>query len=311
MVKQLQINKQCLASLCILLLIQITSAQLIFTNNTFEHIVVFNPAFSGIKPGFNRNYLDHNFQISSRINKKQSDITTSYQTFFNRNNIGISAYANSIFTSPNISANAGIGASYQLIFFDEYTTAWGLNVNFHHNNKSKNKELYFTYPLLTDTSLVTKTADITIGNMISYNNFILGFSTQPKILYKNLNGDKQNHFTLSTFYFKTLFAQLSRRSQINMWVNCNYYQFMNYTKYNQFPSKDLLYTSVQLHFISSGIWLFGAGLRWSNDSYRSYTGKTGLHKKRWNLTYGIEPYFMKNKYQSFINEFSFTFNLNK
>lgn len=309
--KQNKLNNFLSVSLFCAFFVFKASAQLIFTNNTFNHIVMFNPAFSGIKPGFNRNYLDNCIQLSSRTNSKQSDITTSYQTFLNRSNIGVSAYASSVFSKPNINLNVGIGTSYQLIFFDEITTSWGINANFHHYTKSDNKELYFPYSTLSDTSQFTNSTDLTIGNLISYNNFILGFSTQPKRAFFNLEGQKQNHFTLSTFYFKTLLWQLSRQSNVNLWVNCNYYQFINESSRNQFNSKDLLYTSVQFHVFSSGSWLIGAGFRFSNDKYFSGLGKIGLHMNRVNLTYGIEPYYIKGKFQSVINEFSFTFNLNR
>lgn len=285
----------------------IARAQPTFYNNPANHIVVANPAFSAIHPFLNRNYTGRQLNISSRVSQRQSDALISGQYFFEKQNIGVSADYGLASTSGNLQQKAGFGLSYQLIFFDRISTGWGAGVHYNRLQVNQPTLLRIYNKEYADTLFNTAFTTISFGGLINFEQFMVGYSFEPKALTVFSDTKKSMYSTTQTIYFKT-YSPLTRRLNAILWYNAsfnNLYQ-TDHTK----PTHQIQSHSVHLHVSGRKGLIGGIGSRFTNFGYVSAIAKAGYHKRNWQVVYGAEPYWLGNTYSEIIHELSFTLKFN-
>lgn len=282
-------------------------SQIIFLNNPSNHAVAFNPAFSSIQPYFNVNYISNQAGVSSRFSKQQQDVLSSAQYFFTKKNIGLSAHYNFVNQSKNTFQKAGLGLSYQLLFFNTVSTGWGISVNY--NQLMADSAAVYT--LYNDTKRYglnkSNYVSLNFGGLINYDRLMLGFSLQPnQCVFLNSN-QKGSYYTTGSAYIKYRYP-ISRNKSATIWYNANWNTFQNLIYMQTIVTKQQLQShALHIHISGKKGIIGGVGCRITDFNYTSAIVKIGYNVKHWQLTYGVEPYWLHKKYSEIIHELSFTF----
>lgn len=282
-------------------------SQVVFLNNPANHIVAYNPAFSAIHPYFNRNYSGKQATLSTRISQSQRDVQQTGQYFFEKQNIGLSvdyAYVNQSKTDLN---KVGIGLAYQLLFFNAISTGWGLGIRFNDQQTNSNSLFKLYTKEFPDTLHNFQSVDVNFGGLINYERFLFGFSYQPRQLATTISNNKAITSTTQTLYFKT-YKPITRKLNAIFW-----YQGVFTKQYLSNETKHLRqfqYHTVNIHFAGKKGLIGGIGSRITDFTYYSFIGKLGYNHRKWQILYGIEPYWLQTKYSEIIHELSFTLKFN-
>ncbi len=301
MIGFLKIFSEILIAILVCLNFQL-SAQIILVNNPSNNAVAFNPAFSAIYTPFNLNYLPKSICISTRITKNQFDILSTGQYFFFKRNIGISGSHNYFNQSGTSIQKFNLGLSYQLVFFDNVSTGWGVALN--NTNLNTDSTKYFSvYNVTENYTLKNSTyTTLTFGNIINYNQLLFGFSIQPKgLIFFNIKG---SYFTSGSAQLKYKHT-LTRNLNLTIWYNGNWNSINNVYLLSETYKKNK-FQSHTLNFQISGSkrYLAGLGLRVSDFNYTSLIAKVGYTNRKIQFLYGAEPYFIGTKYSEIIHELS-------
>ena len=282
---------------------------MIFLNNPSNHVVAFNPAFSSIQPYFNANYIPNQAGVSFRYSKQQQDLLSSAQYFFTKKNIGISAHYNFVNQNKSSFQKAGIGLSYQLLFFNAVSTGWGISVNY--NQLISDSTAYLPY---NDTKMYgqrnSNYLSLNFGGLINYDRLLLGFSIQPNnCVFLNSN-QKGSYYTSGSVYLKYKYT-ISRNKNATIWYNANWNTFQNLMYMQNVIAKQQIQShALHIHISGKKGIIGGIGCRIADFNYASAIAKIGYNVKHWQLTYGTEPYWLNGKYSEIIHELSFTFKFN-
>lgn len=282
-------------------------SQVVFLNNPANHIVAYNPAFSAIHPYFNRNYSGKQTTLSTRVSQKQKDGQLTGQYFFEKQNIGLSVdygYVNQSKTDLN---KVGIGLAYQLLFFNAISTGWGVGVRFNDQQTNSNNLFKLYTKEFSDTLHNFQSVDVNFGGLINYERFLLGFSYQPHQLATTTSNNKAITSATQTLYFKT-YKPITRNLNAIFW-----YQGVFAKQYLSNETKHLRqfqYHTVNIHFAGKKGLIGGIGSRITDFTYYSLIGKLGYNHRKWQILYGIEPYWLQTKYSEIIHELSFTLKFN-
>jgi hypothetical protein len=282
-------------------------SQVVFLNNPANHIVAYNPAFSAIHPYFNRNYSGKQVTLSSRVSQSQKDAQLTGQYFFEKQNIGLSVdygYVNQSNTDLN---KVGMGLAYQLLFFNAISTGWGVGVRFNDQQTNSNHLFKLYNKEFPDTLHNFQSVDVNFGGFINYERFIFGFSYQPRQLATIISNNKAIISTTQTLYFKT-YKPITRKLNAIFW-----YQGVFTKQYLSNETKHLRqfqYHTVNIHFAGKKGLIGGIGSRITDFTYYSLIGKLGFNHRKWQILYGIEPYWLQTKYSEIIHELSFTLKFN-
>lgn len=302
-------KKYCIYSLLFCLVTVVSKAQLLFLNNPSNHIVYYNPAFSAIKPGFNKSYIGKQVCVSSRVAKSQSDVLGTAQYFFDSKNIGISAHYNYVQQKNSTAQKAGIGISYQLLFFGEVTTGWGLSLSYN-DSKTDTANLFSIYnETYSGTIQSSKNAFLNVGWMIAYENLMAGISYQPKQLVYSLSNPLGTYLSATSLYLKYR-KPVTRNINATFW----YAGYFNSANNLMNASSELVNKKIQNHSFNAHVSgkkgvIGGVGFRFTNFNYQSFLCKLGFNYKQFQTLYGVEPYWLKQKYSETIQEFSITYRL--
>lgn len=285
-------------------------AQIVFINNPANHVVAYNPAFSAIEPYFNYNYIPNQLGTSSRVSKNQSDVLTSAQYFFSKNNLGVSAHYNYVNQYKSRFQKVGIGLSYQLIFFNKISTGWGISLNYNQLMADSNIAFRVYNEKRTPTLQKSNYTTLTFGALINYEKLLFGFSIQPNesvFLNSTSNG---TYYTSGSIHIKYRYP-INRKLNAAFWYTAQWNK-VNHLRYlnNMISHEKIQAHALHVHVSGRKGLIGGVGCRVSNFNYTSVIAKIGYNAKLWQLTYGIEPYWHHAKYSEIIHELSFTFKFN-
>jgi hypothetical protein len=287
-------------------------AQIVFLNNPSNHIVAFNPAFSAIRSDLNHNYIPKQVCISGRVSQSQSDVMASGQHFFERKNMGVSSHYNYVYQDKRVFQKAGLGLSYQLIFFNELSTGWGIGIDYNSQPLQTDTNTVFSiYNETISPSLQRSTyASINFGGLINYEKIMAGFSFQPKELVYFTSDKKGMYYTTGSAYIKYS-RPVTRALNAIFWYHANWNTFRNL----QFIKTPVTQRNIQSHDLhihlagKKGL-VGGVGCRITDFNYVSAIAKVGYNFKHVQFIYGIEPYWLHSSYSEIINELSITFKFN-
>ncbi len=287
----------------------VSISQVVFLNNPSNHIVFYNPAFSAIKNGYNKNYIGNQACVSSRIAKSQSDVLGTAQYFFDKKNVGISVHYNNVQQKNSSYQKAGIGLSYQLLFFNEITTGWAVSLNYN-DFKTDTANLFSIYnENYTIHMQASKKAIVNFGWMINYENNIAGISYQPKQLVYSLSNPSGTYQSATSFYLKHR-KSVTRNVSATLWYS-GYFTTVNnlVNAQSELVNKKIQNHAFNVHFSGKKGLIGGVGFRFTNFNYQSFLCKLGFNYKQFQILYGIEPYWLKQKYSETIQEISITYRI--
>lgn len=294
----------------IVLLSSLLKAQIVFINNPANHVVSYNPAFSAIEPHFNYNYVPGQLGASSRVSKNQSDGLLSAQYFFTKKNLGISAHYNFVNQNKSTFQKAGIGLSYQLLFFNKISTGWGISLNYNQLMADSNAAFQVYNEKRAPTLQKSNYTTLTFGALINYEKLLFGFSIQPNECVFLSSSGKGTYYTSGSVHIKY-------RYPINRKLNAAFCYNLQWNKANHLLYLNGLISQekIQAHALNVHVsgrkgLIGGVGCRLTNFNYTSVIAKIGYNAKHWQLTYGVEPYWLHSKYSEIIHELSFTFKFN-
>lgn len=282
-------------------------SQTIFLNNPANHIVAYNPAFSAIHTYFNRNYSGKQITASSRIAQNQKDIQVSGQYFFDKQNIGLSLDYGTLTQNHNSTSKVGLGIGYQLLFFNEISTGWGIVIHYNNLQTNSNPILSIYNKEFTDTLTNLKSLDITFGGLINYERFLFGFSYQPKQLINIMSDNKSISNATQTLYFKT-YRPITRNLNAILWYQAHFNKL--YSNNEQAGLLEFQQHSIHVHLAGKKGLIGGLGSRITDFNYYSVIAKLGYNHRKWQILYGMEPYWLHAKYSEIIHELSFTYKFN-
>lgn len=285
-------------------------AQIIFINNPANHVVAYNPAFSAIEPYFNYNYVPSQLGVSSRVSKNQSDGLATAQYFFSKKNIGVSAHYNFVNQNKSIFQKAGIGLSYQLIFFNKISTGWGISLNYNQLMADSSVAFRVYNEKRTPTLQKSNYTTLTFGALINYEKLLFGFSFQPnECVFINASG-KGSYYTSGSVHIKYRYP-VNRKINAAIWYTAQWNK-VNHLRYlnNTIGQEKIQVHALHIHVSGRKGLIGGVGCRVTDFNYTSAIAKIGFNSKHWQLTYGIEPYWLHTKYSEIIHELSFTFKFN-
>ncbi len=291
----------------ILFLSIFAESQVIFINNPANHIVSYNPAFSAINPYFNRNYNGKQVTLSSRISQNQQDGQLTGQYFFEKQNIGLSVdygYLNQSKTNLN---RVGLGLAYQLLFFNQVSTGWGVGVHYNDQSTSSNNLFRVYNKEFRDTLHSFQSVDVNFGGLINFGRFLLGFSYQPRQFNHLISKNNGLILTTQTVYFKT-YMRITRRVNAILWYQGAFNK--QYRSNEKTQLRDFQYHTINIHFAGKKGLIGGIGSRITDFNYYGLIAKLGYNQRQWHILYGIEPYWLQAKYSQIIHELSFTFKFN-
>lgn len=291
----------------ILFLSVCAKSQIVFLNNPANHIVYYNPAFSGIHPYFNKNYVGKQVTVSARVAQKQNDAQMSCQYFFDKQNIGVSGDYGIVDQGKTTINKAGLGLAYQLLFFNEVSTAWGIGLRFSDFQTNQHAISHIYNKEFGDTLYNFKSLDGNLGVLINYERYLFGFSYQPKQLVNLLSNNHVISTTTQTLYFKT-YRPITRNLNAIFWYQASFNtQYISDKINNQYKYQQ---HSINIHLAGKKGIIGGIGSRITTFDYYSAIFKLGYNHRKWQVLYGIEPYWLKSKYSEIIHELSFTLKFN-
>ncbi len=282
-------------------------SQIIFLNNPANHIVSYNPAFSAIHPYFNKNYSGKQVTLSSRVSQSQNDAQLSGQYFFEKQNIGLSVDYGFVNQSKTNLNRVGVGLAYQLLFFNAISTGWGVSVHFNDHLANSNTISRLYNKEFPDTLHNFQSVDINFGGLINYERFLFGFSYQPRQFATIISNDRAITSTTQTLYFKT-YKPITRKLNAILWYQGAFnkqYISSEISHLNKFQQH-----SINIHLAGKKGLIGGIGTRMTDFNYYSLIAKLGYNHRKWQILYGIEPYWLHAKYSEIIHELSFTFKFN-
>ena len=284
-------------------------AQLLFLNNPSNHIVLFNPAFSAIRSGFNNNYIPKQINASFRVAEKQSDFTMTGQYYFLDKNLALSAHYNYINQKNSNYQIMGIGVSHHLIFFNEVSTGWGISLNYNTLQTDSNTNFSVYNETRNGKLQNSNYASLNFGGLINYDRLMLGFSYQPKQCIFNTSNKKGTNYSTGSIYLKYK-KPISRNINATIWYNANWNSINNLQTIASKIAQDKIQShALNVHVSGKRGIIAGIGCRITDFNYTSFISKLGFNAKKWQIVYGIEPYWMHAKYSEIIHELSFTFKI--
>lgn len=282
-------------------------AQIIFLNNPANHIVTYNPAFSAIHPYFNRNYSGKQTTLSTRVSQNQKDAQLTGQYFFEKQNIGLSVDYGFVNQSKTDLNRVGVGLAYQLLFFNEVSTGWGLGVHFNDQLSNSNNHFQLYNKEFPDTIHNSQSVDVNFGGLINYERFLVGFSYQPRQLNNVISNNHALILTTQTVYFKT-YKPITRSMNVILWYQASFNR--QFVSSEAKHLREFQYHTVNIHLAGKKGLIGGIGSRMTDFTYYSLIGKLGYNHRKWQILYGTEPYWLHAKYSEIIHELSFTFKFN-